>query len=455
MTELEKNRIYRAVIEGYSAEGLGVARIGGRVVFAHRGIRGEECDILIMKVLRHAAYGKVVKADEPSPHRLEPNCLYYGKCGGCDFRHMDYEEELRAKRQRVQDALTRIGGSTVQVETIHGAASAERYRNKVQFPVRGGSIGFYRSRTHEVVDVEDCLLQPPEAAAVRRTVKQYMTDCRVSSYDEKKGTGLLRHLYIRTNQAGESLVCLLVNGEALPQEEKLVSALRGAVTGLRGVVLGVNRKKNNVILGESYRTLWGEDHLTETLCGHEFRISVPSFFQINRDQTEVLYQRALDFAELTGGETVVDLYCGIGTISLTMAEKAGRVIGVEVVPEAVDDARENARRNGLADKTRFECGDASFLARQLKTEGIRPDVVTVDPPRKGLADDVVETIAQMAPRRIVYVSCDPATLGRDVKRFADLGYTAKRAEAVDLFPRTAHVETVVLLTGEQDGTENE
>lgn len=448
MAELEKNKIYRAVIGGYSAEGLGIARIGGQVVFVHRGIRGEECDILIMKVLRHAAYGKVVKTEDPSPHRREPDCPYYGKCGGCDFRHMDYEEELQAKRQRVQDALQRIGGSDVSVKTIHGAAATERYRNKVQFPVRGGSIGFYRSRTHEVVDVEDCLLQPEDAKSIRQTVREYMTAFQVSSYDDRSGRGLLRHLYIRTNQAGESLVCLLVNGEELPHEEKLVSMLRAATPRLRGVVLGVNRKKNNVILGESYRTLWGKEYLTETLCGHRFRISVPSFFQINRVQTEVLYQKALEFAGLTGTETVVDLYCGIGTISLTMAEKAGRVIGVEVVPEAVTDARENARQSGLASKTRFECGDASSLAEQLKDEGIRPDVVTVDPPRKGLAADVVVTIAEMAPRRVVYVSCDPATLGRDVKRFAELGYRAKRAEAVDLFPRTAHIESVVLLTRE-------
>ena len=448
MAELEKNKIYRTVIEGYSAEGLGIARIGGQVVFVHRGIRGEECDVLILKVLRHAAYGKVVKTEKPSLHRREPDCPYYGKCGGCDFRHMDYEEELRAKRQRVQDALQRIGGSDVPVETIHGAAATERYRNKVQFPVRGGAIGFYRARTHEVVDVEDCLLQPEDAKSIRHAVQEYMTAFRVSSYDDRSGRGLIRHLYIRSNQAGERLVCLLVNGEKLPQVEKLVSLLRAAAPRLRGVVLGVNRKKNNVILGESYRTLWGDDYLTETLCSHCFRISVPSFFQINRAQTEVLYQRVLDFAGLTGRETVVDLYCGIGTISLTMAKRAGRVIGVEVVPEAVDDARENAARNGLAGKTRFECGDASSLAEQLKDEGVRPDVVTVDPPRKGLAVDVVETIVEMAPRRVVYVSCDPATLGRDVKRFADLGYRAARAEAVDLFPRTAHVESVVLLTRE-------
>lgn len=447
MATLEKNKIYRARIEGYSSEGLGIARINGQVVFVHRAVRGEECDVLVLKVLKNTAFGKVVSVEKPSEHRQEPDCPYYGKCGGCDFRHMDYEEELCAKRQRVQDAITRVGGAAVSVDTIHGAATTERYRNKVQFPVgEGPAIGFYQARTHRVVDVLDCLLQPVDAARIRQAVSEYLETYSVPAYDERTGKGLLRHLYVRTNRAGESLCCLLVNGEKLPHEAELVEQLRQVVPQLRGVVLGVNRKRNNVILGDHYRTLWGEDYLEETLCGHSFRLSVPSFFQINRDQTEVLYGRALDFAGLTGTETVVDLYCGIGTISLTMAEKAGRVIGVEVVPEAIEDAKENARRNGLAHKTRFECGDASQLAAQLEKEGVRPDVVVVDPPRKGLAGDVVETIARMAPQRVVYVSCDPATMGRDVKRFAALGYAARRAEAVDLFPRTAHVESVVLLT---------
>ena len=450
MATLEKNKIYRARIEGYSSEGLGIARINGQVVFVHRAVRGEECDILVLKVLKNTAFGKVVSVEKPSEHRQEPDCPYYGKCGGCDFRHMDYEEELCAKRQRVQDAITRVGGAAVSVDTIHGAATTERYRNKVQFPVgEGPAIGFYQARTHRVVDVVDCLLQPVDAARIRQAVSEYLTTYSVPAYDEHTGKGLLRHLYVRTNRAGESLCCLLVNGENLPHEAELVEALRQVVPQLRGVVLGVNRKRNNVILGDHYRTLWGEDYLEETLCGHSFRLSVPSFFQINRDQTEVLYGRALDFAGLTGTQTVVDLYCGIGTISLTMAEKAGQVIGVEVVPEAIEDAKENARRNGLAHKTRFECGDASQLAFQLEKEGVCPDVVVVDPPRKGLAGDVVETIARMAPQRVVYVSCDPATMGRDVKRFAALGYVARRAEAVDLFPRTAHVETVALLTREK------
>ena len=443
---IQEQNIYRASIDSYASDGSGVARIEGMVVFVKGAVRGETADIFIEHVGHNAAWGHIERVAEPAPARVEPDCPYYGSCGGCQFRHMTYEEELEAKRIRVEDALTRVGGAALSVEVIHGAKDSARYRNKVQFPVGRGSIGYYQGRTHSVIDIEDCLLQPEADTACRAAVKEWMGRSNVPSYNEKTGKGLLRHLYLRTNFAGEVLCCLVVNGRTIPQPELLIDLLRQAAPKLAGVVLSLNTRKTNVILGDEYSTLWGRDWLEETLCGHSFRLSVPSFFQINRAQTEVLYGRAVDFAQLTGTETVVELYCGIGTISLTLAERAGQVIGVEVVPQAVEDARENARRNGLAHKTRFECGDASELAAQLESEGIRPDVVVVDPPRKGLAADVVDTIARMDPERVVYVSCDPATLARDVARFAPLGYTAVKAEAVDLFPRTAHIETVCLLT---------
>jgi len=443
---LKEGQVYPAFIEGYSSDGAGVARIDGMAVFVKGGIMGEGADVFIEHIGHNAAWAHIEKLSEASPARVEPDCPHYGTCGGCQFRHMTYAEELNAKRMRVQDALRRIGGADVEVDTIHGAQETERYRNKVQFPAGGTSIGYYQGRTHRVVDIEDCLLQPEEDTAARRAVKGWMTRYHIPAYNEKTGKGLLRHLYLRTNSRGQVLCCLVVNGREVPHADELISALREEVPALTGVALSVNTRKTNVILGNEYITLWGEERLEETLCGHTFRLSVPSFFQINRAQTEVLYGRALDFAALSGGETVVDLYCGIGTISLTLAEKAGQVIGVEVVPEAIEDAKENAQRNGLAHKTRFECGDASDLAAQLEREGIGPDVVVVDPPRKGLAPDVVDTVVRMAPQRVVYVSCDPATLGRDVKRFEEQGYKAVRAEAVDLFPRTAHVESVVLLT---------
>ena len=442
---LLEGQVYRTVVDGYSADGAGVARIEGMVVFVKGGIRGETVDVFIEHIGHNAAWGYIETLVEASPARIMPDCPYYENCGGCQFRHMTYGEELEAKRLRVQDALRRIGGTELSVNVIHGAEVPERYRNKVQFPVGPAAIGYYKGRTHQVTDIDDCLLQPEEDTVARRVVKDWMERYQIPAYNEKSGRGLLRHLYLRTNSRGQILCCLIVNGKEIPHSEELVSALREALPGLVGVVLCSNTRKTNVILGDSYRTLWGEDRLEETLCGHRFLLSVPSFFQINRAQTEVLYGRAVDFAQLTGTETVVDLYCGIGTISLTLAEQAGQVIGVEVVPQAIEDAKENATHNNLAHKTRFECGDASDLAAQLESEGIRPDVVVVDPPRKGLAPDVVDTIVRMAPERVVYVSCDPATLGRDVKRFEEQGYKAVKAEAVDLFPRTAHIESVCQL----------
>ena len=443
-----EGQLCRLVIDGYASDGAGVARLDGMVVFVQGGIRGEACDVRLTHVGRSALWGRVEEVVNPSPARIFPRCLHYTKCGGCQFRHMNYAEELEAKRIRVEDALRRLGGAEIHVSAILGAEQVDRYRNKAQFPVaKGPRIGFYRPRSHDVIDVDDCLLQGEAAARLRGAVKEWMAEYSIPAYNERTFTGLVRHVYVRTNRAGRSLCCLLVNGRGVPREAELVRALRRAEPNLAGVVLGVNEKHNNVILGDSYRTLWGEDFLSDTLCGLTFRLSVPSFYQVNPAQTEVLYGKALEFAGLTGAETVLDLYCGIGTISLVMARKAGMVWGGEVVPQAVDDAIANAQRNHI-ENARFLCADAGEAARYLEGEGVRPDVVCVDPPRKGLAEDVVDTIADMGPQRVVYVSCDPGTLGRDVKRFAGRGYTLKKAVAVDMFPRTAHVETVVLLSRE-------
>ena len=446
MPALEKNRIYRAHIDGYSSEGLGIARIDGQVVFVHGAVRGETCDVLVMKVLKNAAFGKIAALAEPSPARRQPDCPYYGRCGGCDFRHMSYEEELWAKRARVQDALTRIGGAEVTVEEILGAEQPLHYRNKSIYPISpAGEVGFYRARSHQVVHVEHCLIQKPEADALAQAVRDYIARFQVEPYNEATGRGLLRHLYVRTSCRGESLACLLVNGSRLPHEQELVDMLRAAVPGVCGVVLGENTRRGNAILGDRYRTLWGRDYLTDTLCGLELRLSVPSFYQVNHDQAQRLYEKALEYAGLTGRELAVDLYCGAGTITQVLARRARHVIGGEIVPEAIRDAEDSARRNGV-ENVEFLCGDASRLAAELRQRGLRPDVICVDPPRKGLAPDVVEATASMTPGRIVYVSCDPTTLARDVARFAPLGYCPVRACAVDLFPGTAHVETVCLLS---------
>ena len=444
--ELAKNQEHTVTIEGYGEGGMGVARIDGRVVFVHGALRGEKCRVLILKTLKSVAFAKVLEVLEPSSERITPDCPYFPRCGGCTYRHIRYEEELRLKKQRVQDNLSRIGGSDVTVEEILGAQDTLRYRNKAQYPVsKDGAVGFYRARTHEVIECERCLLVKPVADAAAEALREYMQSCRVAGYDEKTGRGLVRHLYVRSNAAGESLVCVLVNGDKLPKEDRLVTLLRDACPKCTGIVLGTNTKKGNVILGDRYRTLWGSDRLEDTLCGKTFRLSVPSFYQVNRVQAERLYAKAIEFAGLTGQETVLDFYCGAGTITLALSDHAKKVLGAEIVPEAIDDARENAARNGVKN-AEFFCGDASDVAKKLARENLRPDVITVDPPRKGLAADVVESIAEMQPQRVVYVSCDSATMARDVKRLADLGYTAQRACAVDMFPRADHIETVVLLS---------
>lgn len=448
MEALEKGSIYTAVIDGYSSEGLGIARVNGAVVFVPHAVRGEEIDLRITKVMKTSCAGEIVKIHDPSPERMEPECPYAGKCGGCAYRHLTYPEELWAKRQRVQDALTRIGGLDLTVEEILGAKNPEHYRNKSQYPVGAdGSIGFFQARTHKVVPIRRCLIQTEAADRTAQAVGEWMRRYKISAYDETTGKGLVRHVCVRVNRKGESLCCVVVNGNKVPREPELAAYVTAAVPHTVGVLLNSNTRRGNVVLGDKYRTLFGRNYLMDTLCGLEFKLSMPSFYQINRDQAEALYGKALEFAGLTGNETVLDLYCGIGTITLCLAKAAKRVIGAEIVPPAIRDAKENALRNHI-ENAEFFCGDAADIAAKLESDGLRPDVVTVDPPRKGLAPEVIASVAAMGPEKVVYVSCDPATLGRDVKIFREFGYEAKRAAAVDMFPGTAHVETVVLLSRE-------
>lgn len=444
MEPLRKNTTHTLRFQGYTAEGMGVARLEGRVVFVPGVISGELWEVLLVKVSKNVIWGKGVKLLEPSPERAQADCPLAGRCGGCQYRHMTYAEELRAKRARVQDALKRLGGVDVPVPPVLGAEEPLRYRNKVQFPVTDGKIGFYRARSHQVIDAEDCLLQPEQTAEIRRAVLEWMQEFHIPAYNETARRGLVRHLYVRTNRKGQALCCLVSCGKELPHGPELVRRLQEKTPGLAGVVVNFNLRDTNVILGEEFQTLWGRADLEEELCGLTFRLSVPSFFQVNRDQTQRLYQLALEFAGLTGAETVLDLYCGIGSITLVLARQAKRVIGAEIVPEAVENAKENARNNGISN-AEFFLGDAGKIAARLAEERLCPQVVVVDPPRKGLAEETPEIIAGMGPERVVYVSCDPATLARDVKRFGVLGYTVQRVQPVDLFPRTAHVETCVLL----------
>jgi len=348
----------------------------------------------------------------------------------------------------VQDALTRLGGTDLKVEEILGAKDPMHYRNKSQYPVGAdGAIGFFQARSHKVVSIDRCLIQSEISDKTAKAVGAWMKRYKIAPYDEQTGKGLVRHVYVRVNKKGESLCCVVLNGKQAPREPELAAYIQSAAPKTVGVVINVNTRRGNVILGDQYRTIWGENYLMDTLCGLTFKLSVPSFYQVNRAQAEVLYGKALEFAGLTGEETVLDLYCGTGTITLCMASKAKKVIGAEIVAPAIADAKQNAERNKI-ENAEFFCGDAADIAANLESEGLRPDVITVDPPRKGLSPEVISSVAGMDPKRVVYVSCDPATLGRDIKIFAGFGYKAVRAVAVDMFPATCHVETVCLLTKE-------
>lgn len=435
---------YTVTVENWASDGAGVARIDGLAVFVKGGIAGERCVIEVEHVGHRAAWAHITELLAPAPGRVAPDCPHFALCGGCQLRHMDYPTELSFKRQKVSDALKRIGGLDVDVPPVLGAAETEHYRNKAQFPVAPGpQVGFYRERSHQVVDVDGCALQSPAANALAAALRGWMREHSVPAYDERARKGLVRHLFVRSSAAGESLAAVVVNGQSLPHEGELVEALRAAAPSLAGVVLNENRRDTNVIFGGGWRTLWGADALQDTLRGVTFRLSVPAFYQVNRAQTEVLYALAEDFAALTGEERLLDLYCGTGTIGLTMASKCKTLLGAEIVPQAVEDAAANAAANGVTN-ARFVCADAAAVAAELAQTGETIDVAIVDPPRKGLSPEVVESLLTIAPRRIVYVSCDPATLARDLKLLS-AAYTVEKVQPVDLFPRTFHVETAVKL----------
>ncbi len=443
---LTKNEIYESVICDYTSEGQGVAKIDGCAVFVPYGIVGEKCRIRIEKAQKTWAAGKIVEILERSPHRISRLCPVAKLCGGCAFHHMDYMEETRLKAERVKTCLNRIGGESLEKVPILAAPTTEMYRNKAQYPVSAKNgkayAGFFKAGTHQVVECKRCLILPPEMDMVKDTVVDYMNRHGVPAYDEVAHQGLVRHIYVRRGAvSGQLLVCLAINGRRIPQAHRLIADLR-RIPGFTTLVLSVNTKKGNVVLGEEFITLHGEGFIEDTLCGLKFRLSPRSFYQVNHHQAQRLYQAAIEQAQITKNDLVLDLYCGVGTITLAMAAAARRVLGVEVVPEAVEDAKNNARRNGITN-AEFFVGDAGQAALALEAQGIRADVIVVDPPRKGLSADTIEAIDRMDPRRLVYVSCDPATLARDVALLKERGYVLKNALAADLFPRCAHVETVV------------
>ena len=452
MSELHRGDPLQVSIETATIDGSGVARVDGQVVFVPGALPGEGCSVRIAHVGRSAVFAQLLSVLTPSVHRVEPDCPYFPLCGGCALRHMDYEQELALKQTHVQSCLTRIGGQTISALPITGAAQTDGYRNKVQFPVQeqdGRPVaGFFSGKTHRVIPVRHCRIQPDCADAIRGAVLAWMEQYHLRAYDEQTHTGYIRHIYIRFGtESGQILVCIVANCAQLPKKKQLVAALLAAEPGITTIVFSPNTKKGNTVLGTEFHPLYGDGTITDTLCGLQFRLSAPAFYQVNHAQAERLYEKAVQLAGLTGNETVLDLYCGTGTITLCLARHAKKAIGVEIVPQAIEDAKFNAAQNGM-ENAEFFCMDAGQAAKMLADRRTRPDVIVVDPPRKGVSADVIEAISAMAPQRIVYVSCDPATLARDLKLLTAAGYTLQTAEAFDLFPRCAHVEMVVLLSRE-------
>lgn len=442
---IEKNEELELTIDSVTLEGAGVGRVDGFAVFVPGALAGERVRVHIIKVTASYAIGKLLEVVEPSPHRVEPNCPVYARCGGCAFGHVSYEEELRIKERQVADALTRLGGlQNVPLRSILGMKQPERYRNKGAFPYgmtdKGPAFGFYAPRSHRLVAVDDCLIEQKQVCDAVNAVKTWADRYAIQPYDEGTGKGCLRHAVARVTTAGELMIVVVTRGE-LPHKKELVDALSFADS----VYWNRNERNTNVILGDSFTLLSGKPTLRETLCGLDFEVSPRSFLQVNPVQTQKLYEAALELLATQQNETVADVYCGIGTISLLLARQAEQVIGVEVVPEAVENARENAARNGI-ENAFFLCAPAEEALPRLVAEGQTIDCLTVDPPRKGCDPQVIDAILASGARRMVYVSCNPATLARDVKRLATGGFTVQAVQPVDMFPRCGHVETVVLMT---------
>ena len=447
---LKKNDDIRLEITTLTNQGSGLGRYNEEVVFVDSAVPGDVLDVHIIKVSKNYAIGKINKVIKPSADRIVSDCDVSTRCGGCAYRHMSYEAEKNEKKKYVGDILERIGGVKVKPEEILTIEKPEMYRNKALIPVgldeKGNVVtGFYSRKTHRIIDCDDCKLQMKEFSPIIKAVKRYILENPVSIYDEKTHKGLIRHIYLRRGRnTGDIMVCLVINGDNIPKKQRLIELLTETDSNIKSIVLNVNREKTNVVLGNRTITLWGEETIEDILCGLRFRISPLSFYQVNPEGTELLYKRAKDYADLRDGEVLLDMYCGAGTIGLSMADKAKQIVGVEIIPEAIENAKENAELNNI-ENTRFICDDASGAVKTLLSEGIKPDVVVLDPPRKGCSRDVIDAVSKMNPERIVYVSCDVSSLARDCAIFRELGYETVKVTAVDMFPRTIHVETVALL----------
>ena len=444
---LKKNDVFECVCTGYGAEGEGICRVGDMVVFVPGALTGEKLKIKIVKTAKSYAYGRIEEIISSSGERVEPKCSAFKRCGGCDLLHMSYDEQLKFKSDRMKDCLERIGKVKTEILPIIGADDVCGYRNKVQLPVgiSGGKTvcGYYAGRTHEIIENDGCLTGTEISEKVKNAVLDWMDEYAVSAYDEVSGSGTVRHIIVRTSEVtGQSMAVIVINKKNLPEKDALADKLKEL--GITTALYNINTKKTNVITGDKTVVLYGNGEIEDELCGLKFMISPLCFYQINRAQAERLYEAALSQAEISDKDIVFDLYCGIGTISLAAAKYAGLVIGAEINEESVLQAKKNAKINGLSN-AEFYCGDAGEVTDELYKQGKKADVIIVDPPRKGCSDQLLELIIKLSPRRVVYVSCNPATLARDLQILEGNGYKTKNARAVDMFPGTCHVECCVLL----------
>lgn len=443
-------------IEDLGTEGEGIGKIHGYTLFVKDALTGDRIRAKVMKTLKNYGYAKMLEIIVPSAWRTEPKCPVARQCGGCQLQHCSYEKQLEWKRKKVKDCLSRIGGlNDTEVCPVIGMDVPYYYRNKAQFPIgydKDGNIitGFYAGRTHSIIPFKECCIQHPCNSIILDTIIRYMQENNISAYNETANKGIVRHIVTRIAQAtGEIMVCLVINADRFPQSEKLVCALTRHSSGLniKSICININKEKTNVILGTDTKVLYGQDYITDYIGQIKYNISLPSFYQVNHGQTEKLYEKVLEFADLKGKETVWDMYCGIGTISLFLAQKAAKVYGVEIIPQAIEDARANAALNHI-DNTEFFTGAAEeAVPLQYEKSGgrLRADVVTLDPPRKGCDEKLLNTVINMQPGKIVYVSCDPATLARDLKYLCARGYKVEKVQPYDMFGQSYHVETVVML----------
>ena len=447
---MRKNEILTLTADALGADLEGVCRHEGMAVFVPGLLPGESAPVRIVKVEKRYAFGKVEGAiANPSPERRVPDCPAYPRCGGCSCRHMSYEATLAAKRQQVQDCFQRIGKLEVTVPPVLGMAEPSEYRNKTALPVGGTAdapcVGFFAPRSHAIIPIDRSANAMPPADDICRAVLDWMKRTGATSYNEETHSGLLRHIVIRVNRQHQAMVTLVVNGTSIPQPEKLWEAI--APLNAVSLILNENRERTNVILGKQFRTLYGASTLQDVLCGLTFDLSPAAFFQVNPEQTEVLYRTALDFAELRDTDRLCDVYCGAGTISLMMARHCAQVLGIEIVPQAIDNAKRNAGRNGVTNAD-FRCGAAEDMLPRLVDEGLRPDVIVIDPPRTCVEPAVIDAIAKAAPRRVVYVSCNVATQARDAALLVAHGYRVERVQPVDMFCWTSGVESVAAFVKE-------